>query len=203
MARIALPLAVGLACLLRTAEGFKVAPTRMSAAKAPGAELRKQAKSALLGGAVALGCIGGLPAPEALAVSTTEVNAALERVREASNLDALSVALDELSDATGDGEAVLPAKTKREVVSTLKTKARYRGFDWDQDAVAAYSRIYFKMDPFYVVELRPWLQFAPFVGGALYLGTLFIQQRKPEWFTVAYLVAAGLFVLPVPILLNL
>ena len=119
-------------------------------------------------------------------MSTTEVNAALERVREASNLDALSVALDELSDATGDGEAVLPAKTKREVVSTLKTKARYRGFDWDQDAVAAYSRIYFKVDPFYVVELRTWLQFAP-SWAALYLGTLFIQQRKPEWFTVAYL----------------
>jgi len=131
-----------------------------------------------------------------------QVEPVLEKLQEAENVDQLGVALDELSEVTGDGEALLPYSVKREVVKSLKQKARTSAFTWDNDAVAAYSRIYFKIDPFYVVELRPWLQFGPYAGGALYLATLFVQQRLPKYFTASYLAAAAIFVLPVIFLLN-
>ena len=42
-----------------------------------------------------------------------------------------------------------------------------------------------------------YLKIAPFVGGAGYLGSLFIQQALPELFVFAYPIAVFVFAAPI------
>jgi hypothetical protein len=54
-----------------------------------------------------------------------------------------------------------------------------------------------RVDPLRTVDLGPYLKIAPFIGGACYLGALFVQQFLPELFLFAYPAAVGVFVLPI------
>jgi hypothetical protein len=45
--------------------------------------------------------------------------------------------------------------------------------------------------------LGPYLKIAPFIGGACYLGALFIQQTIPELFIFAYPLAVFIFTIPI------
>ena len=164
---------------------------------------RERLKAATLSTALVVGTMSA-PATAAPVASTrsTEVKASLTKVVEANNVDELVSALGRVQDATGDGEALISYKLKKEVVDTLKYKARNPTFEWNNEAAAAYSRLKFSLDPFYVVELRPFLQFGPFAAGILYLATLFVQQRKPEYFAGAYLASVAALLLPVLVLVN-
>lgn len=57
-----------------------------------------------------------------------------------------------------------------------------------------------KLDPFNVVLLRPYLQIAPFLGGAYYLAVFFVQQKFRGFFPYAYFAAVAVFVAPAAIL---
>jgi hypothetical protein len=47
------------------------------------------------------------------------------------------------------------------------------------------------------VDLEGYLKVAPFVGGAGYLGALFVQQLLPELFVFAYPAAVFAFAAPI------
>lgn len=54
-----------------------------------------------------------------------------------------------------------------------------------------------RSDPFRTVDLKGYLEVAPFVGGAGYLGALFVQQTLPELFVFAYPFAVFVFTVPI------
>ena len=47
------------------------------------------------------------------------------------------------------------------------------------------------------MDLSGYLQVAPFIGGAGYLGALFVQQTLPELFVFAYPLAVFVFAAPI------
>ena len=85
---------------------------------------------------------------------------------------------------------------------------------WDQALSYASGELKRRVDPFRTVDLGGYLSVAPFVGGALYLSILAIQQvtkfffvtmnliyilqTLPEIFSLAY--PAGVFVFIAPII---
>ena len=54
-----------------------------------------------------------------------------------------------------------------------------------------------RVDPYRTVDLGPYLQVAPIVGGACYIGALFVQQTLPELFIFAYPLAVFIFAAPI------
>lgn len=69
--------------------------------------------------------------------------------------------------------------------------------EWDQALGFANSEVKRKVDPFRTVDLGPYLKVAPLIGGACYLGALFVQQALPELFMLAYPLAVFVFAAPI------
>lgn len=70
--------------------------------------------------------------------------------------------------------------------------------EWDQALTYASKEVKRRVDPFRTVDLGPYLKVAPYVGGAVYLAALFVQQTLPEYFIYAYPI--GVFIFTVPII---
>ncbi len=68
---------------------------------------------------------------------------------------------------------------------------------WDQALGYASGEVKRRVDPFRTVDLKDYLKVAPYVGGAGYLGALFVQQTLPELFIFAYPFAVFVFVIPI------
>ena len=68
--------------------------------------------------------------------------------------------------------------------------------EWDQALGYESSELKRRVDPFRTVDLGGYLKVAPFIGGALYLGTLFVQRSLPELFIFAYPLAVFIFASP-------
>lgn len=68
---------------------------------------------------------------------------------------------------------------------------------WDQALGYASGEVKRRVDPYRTVDLGPYLQIAPLVGGACYLGALVVQQTLPELFIFAYPLAVFVFAAPI------
>lgn len=71
------------------------------------------------------------------------------------------------------------------------------GNEWDQPLSYESGELKRRVDPYRTVDLKGYLQAAPFVGGAGYLAALFVQQALPELFVFAYPLAVFVFVAPI------
>eukprot|EP01031_Cornospumella_fuschlensis_P036142 gene36142-43835_t len=86
---------------------------------------------------------------------------------------------------------------KYRIVTALNDKRVKLSREWDQALGYANSELKRKVDPFRTVDLGPYLKVAPVVGGACYLGALFVQQALPEVFVLAYPFAVFVFAAPI------
>lgn len=68
---------------------------------------------------------------------------------------------------------------------------------WDEALNYESRELKRRVDPFRTVDLNAYLKIAPFVGGAGYLGALFVQQTLPELFVFAYPLAVFIFTAPI------
>jgi hypothetical protein len=82
-------------------------------------------------------------------------------------------------------------------------KANLERNSWSDKNQLAYDFLKQKLDPWHVAELKGFLNIAPVYGAVLYLISLAVQQNKREIFPTVYLISAGVFFLPVVILLAI
>ena len=68
---------------------------------------------------------------------------------------------------------------------------------WSEDNEYAYDFLKTNLDPLHMVELAPYLKALPFLGGALYLVALAVQQFARGLFEVAYIVSALVIFIPI------
>ena len=47
-----------------------------------------------------------------------------------------------------------------------------------------------QFDPYHILEINGYLKVAPFLGGAVYLGLIFVQRNIPQIFPSAYIAGA-------------
>jgi hypothetical protein len=82
------------------------------------------------------------------------------------------------------------------IINAINEKHVKLNNEWDQALSYASGELKRRADPFRTVDLGGYLKVAPFVGGACYLGALFVQQALPELFVFAYPLAVAIFVAP-------
>jgi hypothetical protein len=87
-------------------------------------------------------------------------------------------------------------KYKYRVINAINNKHAQLANEWDQPLAFESGELKRRVDPYRTVDLKGYLQVAPFVGGAAYLAALFVQQSLPELFFIAYPVAVLAFVSP-------
>jgi hypothetical protein len=69
--------------------------------------------------------------------------------------------------------------------------------NWNNDLEAGYSFLRDRLDPLHMYELRGYLSILPYVGAAMYVVALAVQQLSREVFPVAYIVCATAVFLPI------
>ena len=68
---------------------------------------------------------------------------------------------------------------------------------WNEENESAFYSLKSRLDPLHMVELKGYLKLFPFVGGAMYVVALGIQQLARGLFEVGYVVSALVVFLPV------
>lgn len=83
------------------------------------------------------------------------------------------------------------------IIKSVNEKRVKLSSEWDQVLGYESKELKRRVDPFRTVDLAGYLNVAPFVGGACYLGALFVQQALPEIFFLAYPLAVFVFTAPI------
>ena len=76
-------------------------------------------------------------------------------------------------------------------------KANIASKTWSEDNEYAFEYLKTQLDPLHMVELAPYLKALPFLGGAMYIVALAVQQFARGLFEVAYVVSALVIFIPV------
>jgi len=110
---------------------------------------------------------------------------------------------DEDTTIYNPGLSLLTESEKNNLVDAVieNRKVNLERNTWSDKNELAFDFLKQKLDPWHVVELKGFLNFAPLYGALLYLISLGIQQNKRDIFPSAYLISAGAFFLPIVILL--
>lgn len=80
-------------------------------------------------------------------------------------------------------------------------KANIASNTWNQDNEYAFDFLKTRLDPLHMVELSSYLKVLPFLGGAMYLAVLGVQQFARGIFEVAYVVSALVVFVPIFVLI--
>jgi hypothetical protein len=83
------------------------------------------------------------------------------------------------------------------IVEAVNDKRSQLGSEWDSPLRYEAGEVKRRVDPYRTVDLSGYLQVAPFIGGLLYVGLIFIQQALPELFGLAYPAAVAVFTIPI------
>ena len=106
-------------------------------------------------------------------------------------------ALADVFEAAESKTLLVRTKYKYRIINAINEKHVMLGNEWDQPLSYESNEVKRRVDPYRTVDLKGYLQVAPFVGGAGYLGALFVQQALPELFVFAYPAAVVAFVFPI------
>ena len=129
--------------------------------------------------------------------STTSVlESSIERLESGSNRKEVIQALADVFEAAESKTLLVRTKYKYRVINAINNKHAQLANEWDQPLAFESGELKRRVDPYRTVDLKGYLQVAPFVGGAAYLAALFVQQSLPELFFIAYPVAVLAFVSP-------
>lgn len=106
---------------------------------------------------------------------------------------------DEDTAIYNPGLSLLTESEKSSLVTAIiqNKKGNIAAKTWSEDNEYAYDFLKTKLDPLHMVELAPFLKALPFLGGALYLVALAVQQLARELFEVAYVVSALVIFIPI------
>ena len=88
-------------------------------------------------------------------------------------------------------------KYKYRIINAINKQRVALSNVWDQPLGYASGELKRRADPFRTVDLKNYLNIAPYIGGVCYLGALFVQQTLPELFIFAYPAAVFVFVSPI------
>lgn len=137
------------------------------------------------------------------ATKTTKITAqqlenTITTFEQANTRDETVQAFADLYDATGEKTLLARTKYKNRVITAINDKRSKLSSDWDQALGFESKELKRRVDPYRTVDLAGYLKIAPYIGGAGYLGALFVQQAIPELFIFAYPFAV--FVLTAPII---
>ena len=83
------------------------------------------------------------------------------------------------------------------IVEAVNNKRSQLGSEWDTPLRYEAGEVKRRVDPYRTVDLSGYLRIAPFIGGLLYIGLIFIQQALPELFGLAYPAAVAVFTVPI------
>jgi len=110
---------------------------------------------------------------------------------------------DEDTSIYNPGLTLLTEGEKERLVESLmeSRKAGIANNQWGEKTQSAYTYLKYQLDPLHMTELKGYLNVAPFLIGALYLGVLAIQQNLRDLFPVAYIGAVVAIVAPAIVLL--
>ena len=88
-------------------------------------------------------------------------------------------------------------KYKYRIINAINKQRVALSNVWDQPLGYASGELKRRADPFRTVDLKNYLNIAPYIGGVCYLGALFVQQTLPELFIFAYPAAVFVFASPI------
>jgi hypothetical protein len=134
------------------------------------------------------------PAPSVSVGMLEEKIAALEA---ADTRDTVLQALADVFQAAESKTLLVRTKYKYRIINAINTDHVKLGNQWDSALGYASGELKRRADPLRTVDLAGYLKVAPLVGGAGYLGALFVQQTLPELFIFAYPLAVFVFASPI------
>lgn len=134
-------------------------------------------------------------------VAATQTSAGLETTisafEKAENRAETVQAFADLYEAAGQKTLLTRTKYKSRIIKAINEKRGKLSSDWDSTLGYESGELKRRVDPYRTVDLSGYLAIAPFLGGAYYLATLFVQQSLPELFTLAYPLAVFVFTAPI------
>eukprot|EP01035_Chromulina_nebulosa_P019386 gene19386-25254_t len=130
-------------------------------------------------------------------VITYNLEKSIESLENAESRQEVVQSLADLYEASGAKTLLARSKYKYRINDAINKQHEKFGSNWDQILSYESKELKRRVDPFRTADLSSYLKIAPFIGGALYLGTLFVQQSIPELFIFAY--PAAVFVLVIPV----
>uniref|UniRef100_A0A7S2XUD1 Uncharacterized protein n=1 Tax=Fibrocapsa japonica TaxID=94617 RepID=A0A7S2XUD1_9STRA len=131
-------------------------------------------------------------------VSVGTVSEAIEALKSSEGPRQISNALEGIYNLIQDEDGPLvETADKKLVVQKVREKKASSQAVWTAENEIEFSVIKRKLDPYNTVVLGPYLKVAPFVGGAIYLALIWVQQSLPRVFDYAYIVGALAFAAPI------
>jgi len=106
---------------------------------------------------------------------------------------------DEDTTIYNPGLSLLTESEKTSLVNAViaNRKGNLASNTWSEDNEYAFEFLKTRLDPLHMVELKGYLKFLPFLGGAMYLVALGVQQFARGLFEVAYIVSALVVFIPI------
>ena len=110
---------------------------------------------------------------------------------------------DEDTTIYNPGLSLLTESEKSSLINAIldNRKANIASNTWNQDNEYAFDFLKTRLDPLHMVELSSYLKVLPFLGGAMYLAVLGVQQFARGIFEVAYVVSALVVFVPIFVLI--
>jgi hypothetical protein len=110
---------------------------------------------------------------------------------------------DEDTTIYNPGLSLLTESEKSTLINAIidNRKGNIASNSWNQDNEYAFDFLKTRLDPLHMVELSTYLKVLPFLGGAMYLVALGVQQFARGLFEVAYIVSALVVFLPIFVLI--
>jgi hypothetical protein len=184
--------ALGLRSVLRMAAS---APSKATAASA-GLRLARGVAGAAAALALQIGDPRAAIAEQSAGASSV-LESSIVSLEKATNRKEAVQALADVFEAAESKTLLVRTKYKNRIITAINEKHVLLNREWDQTLSYESGELKRRVDPYRTVDLKGYLQVAPFVGGAGYLGALFVQQALPELFIFAYPAAVFAFAAPI------
>ena len=154
-------------------------------------------KKGIASAIIALTLTGNEDDANAVSPSLASLETAINTLESAQSRADTIQGLADVFEAAGTKTLLVRTKYKTRIIDAINKKHVSLNNEWDSVLNYESGELKRRVDPFRTVDLKGYLKIAPLVGGACYLGALFIQQAIPELFVFAYPAAVFVFVFPI------
>jgi hypothetical protein len=158
--------------------------------------LRKVVGSCLVASSMLFGHKNiALGAPSDIGGASTLVES-INRLEVADNRQDAVQAMADVFEAAGSKTVLARTKFKYRIINAINDKHVKLSREWDKALSFESGELKRRVDPFRTVDLKGYLQTAPFLGGGIYIVLIAVQRFVPEVFTFAYPLGVFVFVAP-------
>ena len=134
---------------------------------------------------------------KAAGASLSGLESSITSLEKATNRAETIQGLADVFEAAETKTLLVRTKYKTRIINAINNKHATLNNEWDSVLGYESGELKRRVDPFRTVDLKGYLDIAPYVGGACYLAALFIQQAVPELFVFAYPTAVMVFAAPI------